>query len=190
MRSRFGIIAAIVCCWVKPANAYSLPSGVTYTITPIVGFEKVVKTRPDVHTKIRLMYGALITGGYREISGEIEYTRASDNEAFPLLGLTTRDTDDRVKVGLRSTFSVLAPVVDLTARAGGQASRNIHEETLNGVTTKTIGKLRVDPYAGLSLGLNVATLATLSAGVTAVFQDFPDMSKTDYQLAFGLSLHL
>lgn len=180
-----GIAAALA---LLPAAARAALPPIQYTLTPIVGFERAVKRVPDYHVRTRLTYGALLTAGYRELALEAEYTRASDREEFPLQGLSLRDTDDRLKLGLRTTHFLVFPRLSFTLRAGGQASRNTHEEVLNGVATRTVGKIQYDPYAGAGVDLRLLQRLTLGAGLTAVFREFPDMSKTDYQLTFGLTL--
>lgn len=168
------------------SSSHALPAGTTYSVTPIVGFEQVTKARPDYHAKVRLIYGALVTAGYRIISAESEITRASDNEYYPLQDLRLADTDDRIKLGIRSEYPLL-PILSAYGRLGGQASRNTHEEIRSGVSTKTIGKIKISPYFGLGVVLDVVNWVALQAGATVVFNEWPDMSKNDYQTTFGVT---
>src|SRR5687767_3267052 len=71
-------------------------------IEPIIGYERVQKVLPTQHTKDRLIYGARLTLGIPLLSAEAEFTRGTDTENFPSDDLTIKDTDDKLKLGLRS----------------------------------------------------------------------------------------
>ena len=165
--------------------ASTLP--VVVTIEPLVGFERVQKVAPTPHTQGRLMYGVRVSAGIPRVSLEGELTKASDREDFPLQGQTIQDTDERLKLGLRSRVNE-GSLFSVFLRAGGQATRNTHEVTQSGATSKTIGKIAYDPYAGLGLGVSLASYFELDGGITAVFNQFPDMSKNDYQATLGFTI--
>src|SRR4051812_14131954 len=88
------------------------------SIEPIVGYERIQKFVPTPHTHDRLVYGARFTAGLLLLSVEGEYLRGMDTETFP--SMSTKDTTDKARLGLRSTFHFLGPI-SLFARAGGQA---------------------------------------------------------------------
>src|SRR5947199_6795544 len=100
---------------------------------------------PSPHSKDRLFYGARVFDDILFISAEGEFIRSNDTEVFP--SIETKDTTDKAKLGLRSTFHLLG-LVSLFVRAGGEASRNHHEETVNSTTVATDEAIKYRPYAG------------------------------------------
>ena len=181
MRKNFYQLGLLALFLVLPARAASL---LIYEIEPIVGYERTQKLVPTRHTKDRLLYGARMTFGVPLIAGELEYTRATDNEDFPDDLLTTKDTEDRVKLGLKSQIR-LGATINAFARAGGQASRNIHEETLNGVASKVEEPIKYKPYAGAGFTGKLGRHYLFTAGITVVFKEFPVMDKNEYQATAG-----
>ncbi|MBC7691778.1 MAG: hypothetical protein H7222_08405 [Methylotenera sp.] len=170
-----------------PSAQAAGPSMVTTTVVPIIGFERTQKLVPTPHATTRLIYGVRVTAGVRLLSLESEYTHGMDSEAFPLQNLTTRDTADRVKLGIRSTFA-MSSFLSTFLRAGGQATRNVHEETNSGVSTKTTDKIKYSPYAGTGLDIRLFHNFSLTAGLTVVFNQFPDLKKNDYQTTAGFTI--
>ena len=168
------------------AQAAGGSSGVSYTVTPIVGYETAVKLRPTPHSHARIMYGALVTGGYERLSGEVEYTQAQDDERFALQSLNIRDKDERLKLGLRTAIRHSA-MLSTKFRGGGQASRNTHEEEIAGVKSKVVGKIKYSPYVGAGIGVRVMSFVELNLAATAVLNEIPDMSKTNYEYTVGLT---
>lgn len=165
----------------------ALAAPVLLSLEPIIGYERVQKIVPDAHTHDRLLYGARLTLGFMPLAAEAEYTRATDSESFSSPDLKTKDTDDRLKLGLRSSIPI-SRIFSFQLRGGGQALRNVHSETTAGVTSEVKNKIHWDPYGGAGLTARLGSRVLLSAGVTAVFTDFPHMSKNDYQTNVGFSL--
>ena len=154
---------------------------VQYTVQPLAGFEIVEKEIPDLHSKIRFMYGARITGGYRQFAGEVEGTRATDREDFLLQSLSIEDRTDRVKLGIRSTQNLFGSSrLSITARAGGEASRTQHSQTLNGVSTQNTSPIYCRPYIGGGVSTEVYRGFALGFDVVAVI-NIHDLRKNDYQ---------
>lgn len=162
-------------------------SGFTSNLEPIVGYERVTKLVPTPHTKDRLIYGMRFTFGVPLLSGEAEYTRAMDTEDYPETNFSTKDTTDKVKLGLRSSFRLVG-FLSAFARAGGQASRNIHEETLSGVHTREEEPIKYKPYAGAGLTARLARNFSFNSGLTVIFHDFPKMDHNDYELTAGFTV--
>ena len=154
---------------------------------PIIGYERVQKLVPSPHTKDRLLYGARYSLGLGFLGAEAEYTRSSDTENFPSSNLETQDTSDRLKIGARIRFLSLG-ILSASARLGGEASRNGHQETVSGNTTTTTEPIRYRPYAGAILNGRLGRSLGLHAGLTVIFRDFPDMAQNDYQATAGFSL--
>lgn len=154
-------------------------------IEPIVGYERVQLWVPNPHTKDRLVYGARATYGFSVLSAEAEYIHGNSSESFPAQNLSTKDTTDKLKLGLRSGIDILS-LINLYARAGCQASQNHHEETSTGVTIVTKQAVNYHPYGGAGLRLRIGRNLRATADLTTVFRDFPNMTNNDYQLTAGL----
>ena len=187
MKTIYVLVALLSFGFVSARSAHAVASPVTIGVEPIIGYERVQKFVPERHTKDRLTYGARVTAGIPLVSGEAEYTRGTDTEDFPAQALTTKDMDDKLKVGLRSSMNV-SSLLSFQARAGGQAKRNTHEETASGVTTQTVGDITYRPYAGMGLSSKMIPGFELSGGVTVVFNKFPDMSQNEYQSTLGMRI--
>lgn len=162
-------------------------AGLSYHIEPIVGFERAQKIAPTPHVKGRLIYGARAVAGYQILSAELEVTRASDNEAFPAENLTISETSEKAKLGLRSGVG-LGPLLTAFARAGAQAGRSTRDETIGAVSTRFNEGPSYHPYAGAGAAVHLAPKISASADVTAVFTDFKDLSRTEFETTAGFSV--
>lgn len=162
-------------------------SKASVNIEPIIGYERVQKLIPEAHTVERMYYGARATAGVSLLSAEAELTRATDTETFSNQNLTVKDLDDRLKLGLRSSY-MLNSLISLQARGGVQAERKTQEQTNSGVSTTSVGKILYHPYAGASLSSRLMSNLSLTGGVTVVFHEFPNMNKNDYQVSLGFSV--
>jgi hypothetical protein len=178
------IALSLVAFLPAPALAASLLS---LQVEPIVGYERVQKLVPTAHTKSRLIYGARLIAGLPLLSAEAELTRGTDDESFPDQGLTTKDTADKLKLGLRSGFG-MGMLLRFTARGGVQATRNRHEETTGGVTTSALEPTRYKPYAGAGLRARLAPKITASAEAVVVFNDINDLKQNEYQTTAGFAI--
>jgi hypothetical protein len=158
-------------------------------IEPVIGYERTQRFVPDPHFHDGLMYGLRASVGIPRLSAEAEYTRGIDNETFPEQGLSTTDTDDMLKVGLRSAWS-LGNLVSAFGRGGVQAKHENHQETSGNVTTVLIQPIAYKPYAGVGISGNLSGKVSIDGCVTAVFNDFPQMSQNDYQTTLGLTVRL
>src|SRR6185503_13887742 len=126
-------------------------------------------------------YGARVRGGVPLVAVEAEYTRGTDTEDFPADSLQTKDSADKLKLGLRSGFR-LSSLLGASARAGVQASQNTHEETRSSVTSSVIEPVKYKPYAGAGLDFN------LSSKITVVFNDIHDLGQNEYQTTAGFAV--
>ncbi len=160
---------------------------ISMQIEPIVGYERVQKLIPDKHTVDRLHYGARLSLGVPFLAGEATYIRAYDTEEFPSDNLTVKDTTDKAQLGLRGSFKLIG-VIRASARVGGQASQNVHEEIVSGVSTKTTETIKVHPYAGAGLIVQLGRLFQFKADVTTVFTKWPDMNYNEYQATAGFAV--
>jgi hypothetical protein len=170
-----------------PALAFEPPDSMSVSIVPVIGYQRSQRSSPTPHTHDHFVYGARVTVGVPHLSAEAEYTRGTDAEDFTAQGVATRDTDEDLKLGLRSTYA-LAEMLSAYARGGAQARRNHHEETRAGVTTASDRPTEWHPYAGGGLAVRLAAALSADLGITVVFRDFPEMSRNEYQTTAGLSI--
>ncbi len=158
-----------------------------YEVEPIIGYERVQKLVPTPHTRDRLVYGVRVTAGVLMVSGEAEYTRATDTESFPLTSTSIQDTDDKARIGLRSTIG-MGRLLNFVVRAGAQARQTKSETTVAGFTTTTIAPIRYNPYAGAGLRARLAGNVSFTADLTVVFTDFPNMNRNEYMTTAGFAV--
>lgn len=159
----------------------------SFTVEPLVGYERAQKIVPTPHTNSRYFYGVRVTAGLPLISAEGEATQSQDDEEFPNQSLTTKDKDLKIKAGLRSSYS-LSSLITAFVRGGGQATKNTHEEITSGVSVVTDTPIVYKPYAGGGLTIHMGRAFNLTGGVTVVFNDFPNMDKNDYQASLGFTV--
>lgn len=159
----------------------------TYTVEPIVGYETVFRPFPTPHTSTRMVYGARVIAGVPLLSGEIEYTKGQDTEDYLVAPEKIVNYDEKLKLGIRSTYN-FNKYMFTSFRLGGQASKNTEEVTNTGIVTKTEHDIKYDPYAGANLGIKISRIISISAGVTAVFNDISDMGKNDYQYSLAIGI--
>lgn len=182
------IILVLVLALVPFSEVFAKGKGLlSLEIEPIVGYERVQKLIPVRHTRERFFYGARIIAGVPLVSAEAEVTRATDNEDLPDRNLFMKDDTDRVKLGLRSTIRLIG-IVYAFARAGGQAEKNRHTETLAGVTTVTDDPITIKPYVGAGLRARMGRNLRFDADFTVVFHDTVNWNHYDYQTTAGFAV--
>lgn len=153
-------------------------------LEPIIGYERVQLIAPTPHTKDRLVYGARATYGFSFLSAEAEYLHGYSSESFILDNLTTKDTSEKLKLGLRSSLNLVG-LLTLYGRLGAQASKNRHEEVVAGISTTTDDPIKYHPYAGAGLRLRLGKNLKATGDLTTVFHDFPNMNQNEYQITAG-----
>ncbi|HUP56387.1 MAG TPA: hypothetical protein VM598_02970 [Bdellovibrionota bacterium] len=184
------ILLALLLIPSVPALAYDFEKGdLRLKVEPITGFEWVQKIQPTPHTKGRILYGVRAVGGLPMVSIEAEYTHATDQENFVSPSLEVRDTDEKVKIGLRSERS-FGEFGSANGRAGVQARKNKHEVTQGGATTISNPPTEYDPYLGAGANLRLADKMELTFGLVVVIPDIEHMSQNEYQTTLGLSVRV
>ncbi|MGK5088429.1 outer membrane beta-barrel protein [Bdellovibrionota bacterium FG-2] len=181
----FVVCALVVVGFSAPARAEPLRLG----IEPLVGYELVRKLRPTEHSSKRFFYGGRLTLGVLLLSLEGEYTRGTNSETYDAQGLTFKDTADRAKVGLRSGLR-LSSLLRLYARAGGQASRNKHEEIAGANNIVTWEPTTIRPYGGAGFRVALSSKFAFTADVVAVINDFHLLRNNEYQTTAGFVVRL
>ncbi|MCB0404002.1 MAG: hypothetical protein KDD51_04400 [Bdellovibrionales bacterium] len=161
-------------------------------IEPLIGYERVRKLVPSVHTRDRLVYGGRLTLGVPLFSIETEYTRAQDSESFTSPTLSITDTTDKLKLGVRSSIQLDRYLFSFVLRAGVQAKRNVHEQGSGGAMVRTEEPLEYDLYAGTGLKVKLGQRAKVSlfADFVVVFNELNDFSQNEYLISSGLSLRV
>lgn len=171
------------------AKSTSLRTGLGFDLEPVVGYERVQKLVPTPHTNDRLIFGGRATMGIPLLAIQAEYLRGMDTEAFPTQDLAITDTDDKLKLGLRSGLS-LSTLLTFSVRAGVQATRNIHTETTSAGSTTTENPITYAPYAGAGLRVGLGRKFSFTGDLTTIFTDTKDLTKNEYQLTAGFRVSL
>jgi hypothetical protein len=157
-----------------------------YRIEPIIGLEQVYRSTPTAHTVNRTVYGVRGAVGTDRLSGEIEFITGQDTENFSTAPQKITNKDDKLKLGLSSSYN-LTNTFFATARLGGEAAKNIRETTTNGALT-SVENTDYAPYVGASIGVRLGRFVNISAGSTVVLRDLGDLAKNDYQNTLTISL--
>lgn len=161
-------------------------AGFNLDLEPLIGYERVQKFVPTAHTTDRMVYGARMTAGLPLLALEAQYTKAKDTETFT--DLTVTDDTQKAKVGVRAGIQ-MGGLLRLTVRGGVQAKQNIHTETPDGGTaSRETEPIAYDPYAGGGLRIALGSKIAFTAEVVAVFADWPDMNKNEYETTAGLTI--
>lgn len=156
-------------------------------VEPIVGYERIMKLEPTVHTKDRLTYGLRASFGVPSLSAEAELTQAKDTESFADRDLTIKETSTTAMLGLRSSLR-LGKILSFFLRAGAHARKSEIERTEASVTTTKNPAIYVSPYAGAGLGINLNNRVRANAGLTVIFTGRPRGSDREYRPTLGLSM--
>lgn len=165
----------------------SLSGDSALQIMPIVGFETVYRDTPTPHTSTNFIYGLRLGYGTAALTGEAEYTRGTDTENYTTAPQQIKHDEEKLKLGIRSTYH-FNEYMFVSGRLGGQANQGTIEETNSGVVTTKKIALEAHPYAGVALGVHVASFLTISAGTTVVFRDSKDMTKNEVQNVLAISV--
>ncbi len=180
------LVAALLISPSAFARSYSLAKGAGYSVEPLYGYETVYRSSPSSHLSTRTMYGLRLKMGKDILAAEAEYTRASDTETYSSAPEKIYYQDDKYKLGIRSSY-YFGKYFFSTGRIGAQATQGQEESTSGGVTTTEKKDLKIDPYAGLHLGIRLGVFS-INAGSTMIIKDYSDFSKNDFQhtLSFGV----
>jgi hypothetical protein len=134
----------------------------------------------------QFVYGARVRAGILILSAEGEYTHGTNAENFADQGLTINDTDDKIKLGLRSDLR-LGSLLSAHLRAGGEAHQDHRVQTLNGVSTTTDITV-YHPYAGAGASVKLTSNFSATADAVAVIPSISDMSQNEYQVTAGFDI--
>jgi len=170
--------------------SHAVQAKIGIDIEPIVGYERNQKLTPTPHTNDRFVYGGLVTVGVPLLSAELEYTRGEATESFPLQNLSSKDTTERARVGLRTRLR-LSRVFHVYFRAGAEAKRSFRTDTVGATVTTTDEPIQYHPYGGGGLRVRITRAFSLTAGLTVIFNNFPDdLARNEYQTTAGFNIRL
>ncbi len=159
-------------------------------ITPIVGYERIQKFAPTLHTKDRLIYGVRANVGPSYFSAEGEVTQGKDSEDFPDQGLTISEQSYKLKLGFRAGFEAIAQIMRISLRAGFQARQTERTKEQFGLKTSSKDKILTHPYAGGGFTFHISTYFSLQGGITVIFTDLPNPGDKEYQTTLGLKIKI
>lgn len=159
------------------------------SLVPIVGVERVQRFEPEEYTSNRVYYGVRLLYGKPIFSLEAEVTQSKDSKTFNSRDLKVEDETTAAQLGFRSTMGT-GPL-NFFFRAGGSARQTefTNTEISSGNQTTEKPEIVINPYAGTGLGINVANLFRLNAGITAIFGGSPRGQEVDYQATLGYTIN-
>lgn len=189
MKRIYIILTIFILTLSKASAVVSLPMGSgALRITPIVGYERVVKVSPVQKTKTRMVYGVNLTFGPSYLSAEAEVTQSKDSETLYEDDIKEEEESTAAKLGLRSSFNL--GVLNWYLRAGAQARQSKYTTTTAGVTTVREPAIYVSPYAGTGFNFNLFGNLFANGGITVIFTGRPKGSDREYQTTLGFGVRI
>ncbi|MBC7385435.1 MAG: hypothetical protein H7301_04620 [Cryobacterium sp.] len=165
----------------------ALPSDLTYSLEPIVGYEFQKKENPSRRVRV-FTYGGRIIAGYKILSAEGEYTLGNSNETFASSSTQIEEKRQTARIGLRSTYS-LGSVIDWYLRGGAENQKRHTTTTVSGVITENDSPSKVYPYVGTGVSLKIGMQLSLNASVIATVKDTKDLNQNEYTTTLGVNLN-
>jgi hypothetical protein len=159
------------------------------SITPIVGVERVQKFYPTAHMKTRTIFGARAIYKFPISALEVEYTHGQDTENQVSTNTTYKDSEDKLRIGLRGSFS-LGSFISTYLRGGAQARKNEHTSTVNNTSSVTVTSSKIQPYVGTGIDFKILTYFSLTADILATFTPTNDPNLKDFELQPSLGVSL
>ncbi len=163
--------------------------GVDVTVEPVIGYQFTHLSQPTLHSKAMFIYGLRANAGNKLISGELEYTRGSDNEIYPSQGLTVNTAKENLKLGVLTHYQ-LNPYFEARGRLGGQASREKVDSISASAATTSQGTWTIHPYLGAGLEGGLSRQFSLTFDITYVFNSVTDLSQNDIQTTLGVKVDI
>ena len=158
------------------------------SITPIIGLERVQKFQPNPHMKTRAMYGARAIYKFPISALEAEYTHAQDTNNDLATGTSYKDSEDKLRLGLRGSF--VASFITTYLRGGAQYRKNKQTRTSSAAITTTNNSSKVQPYVGTGIDIRILQNFSLTADILATYTPTSDPNLKDYELQPSLGVSL
>lgn len=162
-------------------NAFAKGTDSKLVITPIVGLENVQKLEPTAMMKTRVIIGARAVYKLPIASAEGELTHAQDSSTSS--NTTYKDETDKLKVGLRGTFSMTS-FFSSHLSSGAQFRLTTLTKTVgsvNPVTTVTTTR-KVNPYLGTGIAIHFFEVFSLVADLAVIYTPTKTPGLKDYEL--------
>lgn len=174
------------------ATAFARNSGASnFSLSPIIGFERVQKFQPTPTMKTRAIFGAEAIYKLPVAALEAEYTHGQDSSLDSTTNTNYKDVDDKLKLGLRGGFE-MGPYLSSYLRGGAQAKQSKQTRTTSSGTSTSSTLTKVNPYVGTGLAIHLFNAFTLSADATAVYTPTKTPGLSDYEIqpsiGFGISI--
>ena len=172
-----------------PSVAMSEDMKGKFSLTPIVGLERVQKFQPTTYMKTRAIYGARAVYKFPISALEVEYTRGQDTNFISTTNTTYKDSEEKIRIGLRGGFT-LTNFMSSYLRGGAQYRKNEQTKTVGTAVSTKKTSSKVQPYVGFGLTLSVALYISLSADLLATFTPTDDPNLKDYELQPSVGINL
>lgn len=172
-----------------PMSVFAAPMKDRLSITPIVGLERVQKFQPTTSMKTRAIYGARLIYKFPISALETEYTHAQDNSNHAIINTTYKDSEDKLRLGLRGGFT-LSNFMSSYLRGGAQYRKNTQTKTVGTAISTEETSSKVQPYLGTGLNINLGRFFSISADILATYTPTNDPNLKDYELQPSLGLNL
>ena len=179
----------IATLFILPAAAFSADSRDNLSFTPIIGLERVQKFQPTPHMKTRAIFGARILYRLPISTLETEYTHAQDSSSDPVNNISYKDSEDKLRIGLRGDFSMGA-FLSSHLRGGAQGRKNKHTKTISGVSSTTDSSSKIQPYVGTGIEVRIFQFFSLSADILMTYTPTDEPNLKDYELQPSLGINL
>ncbi len=160
-----------------------------FSLTPIVGLERVQKFQPTAHMKTRAIFGARAMYKFPISALEAEFTHAQDTSDDATTNTSYKDSEDKLRLGLRGGFT-LTNFMSSYLRGGAQYRKNEQTKTVNNATTTKDTSSKVQPYVGTGVVITVSQFFSLSADILATYTPTDDANLKDYELQPSLGINL
>lgn len=160
-----------------------------FSLTPIIGLERVQKFQPTPYMKTRAIYGARAIYKFPISALEAEYTHAQDTNNDLATSTSYKDSEDKLRLGLRGGFT-LTNFMSSYLRGGAQYRKNEQTKTVNSITTTKDTSSKVQPYVGTGLVISISQYFALSADILATYTPTDDANLSDYELQPSLGINL
>ncbi len=161
-------------------------------IEPVYGFERSYQHTPkpgryrtEVFTGIKGTYGTEIIAGELELNqGSTTYQTGTDST-----GLTDVKTNTQnLLIGLK-LVPFIGEYYNINFRGGLRGRKETREITFNGDSTTKSDGVQWDPYAGTGVSLNFASLFSLNASATLIYnREAEEGEKYDTRFTLGAGI--
>ena len=160
-------------------------------IEPVISAEREQRFYPTEHTQDSLLYGGRLLIGPQSLKLESEYLIGHDSESFPDENLKVKTDTERMKIGLRSGFS-LGKFFSWFLRGGmqGKSSKTKTVHTDDDTTENKSSAFYADPYLGTGFRFHLLQNLSTAGDITAIFSDRPNKGDRDYQASLGFSISI